>query len=257
MDLPPINDKRCDNKMCRYASACNVLALLLTLILITGFAQADMSLSRMIVDFKADDAHHQDIQIFNKDKDNTYVNINVVEVLNPGSDKEERVPVQDLKTLSLVVTPKKLIVPGNSQKTVRLVTLEDAGKTDRIFRVDFSPAVGKLKAKTSGIKLLVAYQALVIIRPDKPMVNVSAERKGKIIVFRNTGNTNALLQNGSQCNPANTKECKTLSARRLYAGNSWELELPYNAPVSFEVDDGQKVTSRTFGNTNSKKLVSR
>ena len=80
MDLPPINDKRCDNKLCQYASVCNVLALLLTLILITGFAQADITLSKITVDFKADDSHHQ-----------------------------------DLKKLSLVITPKKLIVSGNSQ----------------------------------------------------------------------------------------------------------------------------------------------
>ena len=97
MDLPPINDKRCDNKTCQYASVFNVLALFLTLILITGFAQADMSLSRMVVDFNPDDAHHQDIQIFNKDKNNIYVHVNVVEVLKPGTDKEERVPVKDLK----------------------------------------------------------------------------------------------------------------------------------------------------------------
>ena len=63
MDLPPINDKRCDNKMRQYASVFNVLALFLTLILITGFAQADMSLSRMVVDLNPSDAHHQDGQL--------------------------------------------------------------------------------------------------------------------------------------------------------------------------------------------------
>ena len=70
MDFPPINDKRCDNEMCKYASICNVIVLLLTLILITGFAQADMNLSEMSVDFKPDDAHYQDVQVFNKDKSN-------------------------------------------------------------------------------------------------------------------------------------------------------------------------------------------
>ena len=256
MDLPPINDKRCDNKMCQYASVCNVLALFLTLIIITGFAQADMSLSRMVVNFNPDDAHHQDVQIFNKDKNNIYVNVNVVEVLNPGTEKEERIPVKDLKKLSLVVTPKKLIIPGKSQKTVRLVTLEDAGKTDRIFRVDFSPAVGKLKAKSSAIKILVAYQALVMIRPAKPVVNIKAERKGKVIVFTNAGNTNALLQNGKQCNPKKKSECKQLDNRRLYAGNTWKVELPYDAPVTFEMSDGQGVTTRSFGETSSKELAS-
>ena len=63
MDLPPNNDKRCDSQMCKYSSVCNVLVLLLTLILISGFAQADMSLNKMNVDFQPDNAHHQDLQV--------------------------------------------------------------------------------------------------------------------------------------------------------------------------------------------------
>ena len=206
----------------------------------------------MVVDFTHDDEHHQDIQVFNKANDNLYVNVDVVEVLNPGTEQEERVPVKDLKQRSLIVTPNKLIVPGNSKKTVRVVTLAEAEKTDRIFRIDFSPALGKLKARRSAIKILVAYQPLVIIRPSTPVMNIKAVRKGKVITFNNMGNTNALLQNGQQCNPQNITECQQLTNRRLYAGNVWKLDLPYDAPVSFEVNDGQDVTIRTFGEAAAK-----
>lgn len=276
MDFPPINDKRCDNKMCQYTSACNVIVLFLTLILISGFAQTDeanrpdekatdiihqvskenqptnlnqhsgMNLSRMIVDFKPDEAYHQDLQVFNQGKNNLYVNVDVVEVQNPGSEQEKRVATKDLKTLTLVATPKKLIIPGSSQKNVRLVNLVEAGKTDRIYRVSFSPAVGKLKAKTSGIKILIAYQALVIVRPNQPVADVVAERKGKRIIFRNTGNTNVILQNGMQCDPKDKSQCKQLETRRLYAGNVWEFTLPFSGPVTFELDDGMKVKTKTF-----------
>lgn len=247
MDLSPDNEHRCDSKLCQYATACNLITLFLILVFISGLAQANMSLDRMVVDFRPDDAHHKDVQVFNKDKNNIFVNISVEEVLKPGTPQEQRVPVKDVKKIALVATPQKLIVPGNSQKAVRLVTLEDSGKTDRIFRVTFSPAVGKLKAKTSGIKLLIAYQTLVIVRPDKPVANVIAERKGKKIIFRNTGNTNVMLQNGMQCNPSAKKQCEKFDTQRLYAGNTWELTLPYDAPVTFDLDDGAKVLNRTFG----------
>ena len=246
MDLPPINDKRCDSKMCRYACVCNYIVLLLTLILITGFAQADMSIDRLIVNFQPESAHHQDVKVFNKGNNNLYVNVNVLEVLNPGTEKEQRVPVKDVKKLSLIATPKKMIVPSNSHKNVRLVLLEDAGKTDRIFRVSYSPALGKLKAKTSGIKILVAYQSLVIIRPNNPVAHITAERKGDKIIFRNSGNTNAILQNGQQCHPKDKNKCEVLSGRRLYAGNTWEFKPPYSGPVTFEVDDGKGVKTQTF-----------
>ena len=223
MDWSPDNEHRCDSKLCKYATACNLITLFLILLFITGLANANMSLDRMVVDFRPDDAHHKDIQVFNKDKNNIFVNINVVEVLKPGNSDEQRVPVKDAKKIALIATPQKLIVPANSQKAVRLVTLEDAGKTDRVFRVTFSPAVGKLKAKTSGIKLLIAYQALVIVRPNQPVAKIVAERKGKKITLRNTGNTNVMLQNGKQCNPSAKKQCEKFDTRRLYAGNTWGI----------------------------------
>ena len=247
MDLSPHNHKRCDSKLCQYGNVCNLVALCLTLVLIAGFAQAEMSLDRLILDFQPGDSHHKDIQVFNNDKKNLYVNVSVSEVLEPGTEHEKRILVKDLEKRPLVATPQKLIVSGNSQKNVRLVSLEDAGKTDRIFRVNFSPALGELKAKASGIKILIAYQALIIVRANTPVAKVVAERKGNKIVFKNTGNTNVILQNGSQCNPEAIKECEKLNTRRLYAGNVWELTMPFNAPVTYDLDDGVKVITQTFG----------
>lgn len=246
MDLSSCYQKNSVNKLSHYGSAFYLITLFLTFVFITGFAQAEMRLDRIILDFQPGDSHHKDIQVFNTDERNLYVTINVSEVLSPGTEQETREPLKDLKNVALVVTPQKIIVPGNSQKSVRLVTLEDAGKTDRIFRVNFSPVVGQLKSKTSGIKLLIAYQALIIVRAGNPVANVVAERKGNTILFKNTGNTNVILQNGSQCNPENNKQCEQLDTRRLYAGNVWELTLPYNGPVTFEMDDGVDVKTQTF-----------
>ena len=213
---------------------------------------ADMTLSRMIVDFQPDTAHHQDITVFNAEKNNLYVNVSVFEILNPGTDKEQRVPVQGTKNIPLVATPKKLIVPGNSQKNVRLVSLEESVAKDRIFRVNFSPAVGKLKAKTTGIRILAAYDNLVIVRPDKPFADIVTERKSGQIVFENKGNSNAILQNGYQCHPVKKKECEKLPNRRLYAGNTWKLKTPFSGPVHYEVDDGNGVKKQAFGAENKK-----
>ncbi|MRI31705.1 hypothetical protein EOPP23_01680 [Endozoicomonas sp. OPT23] len=219
-------------------------------------AQADMTLSRMIVDFQSETLHHQDVTVFNGDQGNLYVTVNVFEILNPGTAQEKRVPVQDMKNIPLVATPKKLIVPGNSQKNVRLVSLEESVSKDRIFRVNFSPALGKLKARTSGIRILAAYDNLVIIRPEKPVIDITTERKSGRIVFQNKGNSNAILQNGYQCHPEKKKQCEKLPNRRLYAGNTWELKTPFSGPVYYEVDDGSGVKNRTFGAAD-KKLTSR
>ena len=50
MDLSPDNNNRCDSKLCQYATACNLIALFLVLVFITGLAQAGMSLDQVVVD---------------------------------------------------------------------------------------------------------------------------------------------------------------------------------------------------------------
>ena len=91
MEWSPDNKNRCDSKLCRYATICNLITLFLILVFITGLAQANMSLDRM-----------------------------VVEVLQPGTTQEKRIPLKDVKNISLVARPQKLIVPGNSRKAVCL-----------------------------------------------------------------------------------------------------------------------------------------
>ncbi|MGI9278448.1 MAG: hypothetical protein ACR2PX_02320 [Endozoicomonas sp.] len=40
MDLSPYDQCRCDQKQCRVGRTCNIIALLLTMVLISGLAQA-------------------------------------------------------------------------------------------------------------------------------------------------------------------------------------------------------------------------
>ena len=42
MDLSPDNKNRCDNQSCQYATACNLITLVLVLVFITGLAQASI-----------------------------------------------------------------------------------------------------------------------------------------------------------------------------------------------------------------------
>lgn len=256
MDLSPYDQCRCDQKQCRLGRTCNLIALLVTIVFISGLAQAEMNLDRLQVDFRPDGKHHEDITVFNRDSKNLYVNVTVTEVINPGSKQEKRLEATDTQKISLIATPNRLIIPGGSQKAVRLVNLTETSEKERIYRVDFSPAVGQLKAKTNAIKILVAYQALVIVRPERPVAHVVAERKGKSVTFKNTGNTNVLLQSGTQCQPQKPSNCQDLKTKRLYAGNTWTLTLPFDGPLSYELDDGSKVERKTFG-ANTLKVTSK
>ncbi|MEN8195982.1 MAG: hypothetical protein ABFS30_05615, partial [Pseudomonadota bacterium] len=70
-------------------------------------------------------------------------------------------------------------------------------------------------------------------------------RKGRTITFRNTGNTNALLFNGRQCNKAG-KNCKTLPVKRMYAKTVWTLKLNRDTAAQYYIRVGESTVKKSF-----------
>lgn len=209
---------------------------------------ASMLLNKVIVYFDPDQAPRQDIIIRNPDPENLYLQIEIYKVVHPGQKNEERVRVTDPDKLKLLATPRKAIISSNSRKTIRLVSLEVPKKTEEVYRVTFRPVVGDLKATETAIKILIAYQALVFVRPVDPAYDVTADWKGKKIVFSNKGNINAELRNGQFCTSKKDESCTPMEeSTRLYAGQSWEVELPDSKGyVRYGLFDGKFERLKTF-----------
>lgn len=208
-------------------------------------AQADMSLDRSILVFDAGDAPRQDVEITNTSGDNLYIETEILAVSEPGTDAEQREQILDPDAIDLLVTPARLIVPPGARRMLRVVYMGEPGDVDRIYRVNVRPVVGPVEAETTAVKVIVAYQLLVIIRPENPRPDLIWERDGKQIEFSNRGNSNVLLFNGVQC--STDGDCVDLNtARRLYAGNRWTLQLPFDAPVEFTTGVGQRNMRQRF-----------
>lgn len=228
------------------------IALLVACLLASAPAlQAQMVLDRSILVFDPDDAGRQDVEVTNTGSDNLYVDTEILRVRDPGTPDESRVEVEDPDTAGLLVTPSRMVVPPDGRRLVRIVLLEEAGTTeDRIFRVNLLPVVPPQQAERTAVKVVVAYQLLVIVRPRNPQPDLVWNRDGRRIRFENRGNTNILLYGGSQCPEGverGSEECEELGvARRLYAGNEWELELPLAAPVEFTTTVGDRNARRRF-----------
>ena len=232
-----------------------VLSLLIS-IAFSSSALAALSLDRMIVYFDPNKQPRQDIVVTNPDQETLYLQTDVYEVKNPGSQKEERIKVTDPAKLKLLTTPNKAIIPANNRKTIRLVSLEKPTDNELVYRVTFKPVVGDLEATQTAIKLLIAYQALVFIRPNNPKYVVSASQKDNQLIFTNTGNINAVMRNGKYCTTSQEDSCQPLQkTTRIYAGQSWTLELPPNTTRvkyglfdgSFEKEQEFKVTPQAAG----------
>jgi hypothetical protein len=87
---------------------------------------------------------------------------------------------------------------------------------------------------------------MAIIQPNDAASTLNVQRNGTIVTFVNNGNTNVLLSDGKQCDPTNPANCSDLTSRRLYANNEWQLELPYDAPVTYSIRSFDGIKTQVF-----------
>ncbi len=211
-----------------------------------AMSSADMYVDKSIVTFTPGSQPRQDIRVSNSSEDVMYVQVDAFYVQDPGDEIEERIQIANPQEYKLVATPNKLVIPAGGQKLVRILNLDPNTEEERIYRINVTPIVPPLEENVSQLKIVVAYQILTIVQPKSPHSKLEAARTGNKITFSNTGNTNVLLSDGQQCNPADKSDCQELTSNRIYAGNSWELELPFDAPVSFSVRDFDGIKNELF-----------
>ncbi len=210
----------------------------------TSTVLANMVLSEAILHFEAGKPLRKDIEVENVGSETLYIQVTPTIVNDPGTEKEERVEFKNPREAGLLVSPNKIVVPPNSRKLVRFVVLKQPRETDAVYRVTFKPITNKLVSEKDqiGVKIVIAYQVLVLVQPPNPKPNLVANREGNTLHFKNKGNTNILLREGKQCpqDSKNEEDCEILRGNRLYAGNEWSVELPSSLPVEYYLSIGKK-----------------
>jgi len=212
---------------------------ILLLLLLSPFVSADIYVDRAIVRFAADEEPRKDIKVINNGDDIGYVDIEIFEVRDPGTEKETRIKVTDPEDLKLLVSPSKLAIPANSEKLVRIVNLAPGQNSEKIYRINITPVLPPLQDdEGSTVRVVVAYQLLVIIDPTQPQEDLEIRREENQLFVQNNGNTNVLISNGKQCaiqaesESKNIKEnCFNIPSHRVYPGNLWQVEIEKELPA--------------------------
>ena len=236
------------------------MVLRLTLIILSGLllqpALAGVYVDKSIITFESGQALRQDVIISNPDPDPAFVEIQVLEVTSPGEQDESRTVVKDPERIGLIASPRRLMIPAGTQRAVRLVSLNGFQDTEQVYRVNVKPVAGDVKSDKMAVMVLVTYQLLVFVEPDKIKVSLESERNGSTLSLHNAGNVNLMLYGGIQCaadqegvdrdaasasveeliNPESIEDnCVEVESRRLYPGNRATLTLPRSAPVTFKL----------------------
>lgn len=207
-------------------------------------AYGDVRLDKVIVDFNDGKMRRTDIEVTNRGKATVYVSVKPAEIVRPGRKDQQRRAHRDPMEMGMLVSPTRMILEPGQTKPVRLAILDRPKDRDRIYRVKIAPAAGRTVAIKSGLRILVGYDVLVIVRPEAAKAGVVGERNGRRLTLRNTGNTNTLLINGKQCDKA--EKCVALPTTRLYAGTTWSVDLPKDAPVEYTMHSGGVAYTRKF-----------
>lgn len=226
-----------------------IRTVILLALLIAGSVQASMVLDRTIIEFEPGAVPRQDVSVFNPGDNPLFIKVEVLEVSDPGTPDERREAVRDPQAIGFIATPRRLTVPAGARRLVRLVNLKGHGAVERVYRVNLRPVPPPLESDTMAIRVMIAYQLLIFVKPANPVVKFDARREGDTLHLHNSGNVNVRLFDGRQCvsgGPVDGEDCQSVRGRRLYPGNEVELALPLDRPVSFRVEAEGRRNRRTF-----------
>ncbi len=129
--------------------------LVLALFVFGATAQSSMRLDRNVVYFDPSDPDRQDVVVQNPDAEPMYLEVEVMQVVHPGTPDEQLIKVRGAREAGLLVSPNKLVVPAGGRKLLRFVNLAGRGDEERIYRVNVTPKLGEIKATAAAVKKLV------------------------------------------------------------------------------------------------------
>lgn len=136
------------------------------------------------------------IKIISKSKPPLYINVYVKKVFNPGTENEYEEVVSNWNESELIVSPKKIIVPGGGIKAVRLTQLVPPS-SEELYRVYFESVQGEGddtsghegKKLSTNISVNIVYGALVRVMPSQKKTEMKVEKGiDDNIIVNNTGN---------------------------------------------------------------------
>lgn len=133
------------------------------------------------------------VVLTNKGERTEYIEISLSRLMNPGVDyeHEKRVPIQDIDSPSILVTPFKMMLKPGQSKPLQIKKLT-ALMHEEVYRLSVRPQLSVIQKELTqprgGVALNISYEAIIRVLP-------ATERKTFLVictpgqeVIRATGN---------------------------------------------------------------------
>lgn len=208
-------------------------------------ARAEIVLSQVIVDLQPDRPDYQDVEIWNGGDERAFVQVEPSEIQQPGLPTEHRERIVDPERGGLLVSPQRLVLEPDERRIIRIAALAARGDRERIYRIAVRPVAGDVGLETTGLKVLLGYDMLVLLRPAALKGEISAVRRSGTIEFTNNSNFAHEIYDGKQCNEQG-EACLNLPSTRLYPGANWSVPLKYSTKVDIMLSSGSNPVRKSF-----------
>lgn len=207
-------------------------------------AHAELVLSQLVVELAPGDRSRADVEAWNNGPDRIFVAVDPREMIDPGTPAQSSRSDPDPDRLGLLVSPARMILEPGQRKLIRIGSIGSADR-ERVYRVTVKPVVGDLSSDRSGLKILVGYDVLVLVRPPQPRPHVAGSRSGGELTIRNDGNVSVELVDGRECDVA-MNNCRKLPDGRLYAGAEKTVPVGAGRRAEYKVQVGARLSTVDF-----------
>lgn len=197
-------------------------------------ASAELAVSQLIVELKPGALRAADIEIYNDSAERSFVSVEPREIIDAGLDREKPLLAPDPEKLGLLISPTRLVIEPHQRRRLRIAAIGPVPLQERIYRVTVKPVAGEVTGTESGLKLLVGYDLLVLVRPPAHKPNVDISRADSVLKIVNRGSASVELAEGKQCD-GNGNNCRLLPSKRLYAGATWQQSLPLSTAGEYRI----------------------
>lgn len=208
-------------------------------------ACAELAVSQLIVELKPGATRAADLEIYNDSDERSFVSVEPREIIDAGLDTEKSQPSPDPEKLGLLVSPMRLVIEPHQRKRLRIAAIAPVPLRERIYRVAIKPVAGDVSGTETGLKLLIGYDLLVLVRPPVNTPEVEVRRTGRVLTILNQGNASVELAEGKQCDGTG-ESCQALPSKRLYAGVSWQQSLPGSTQGEYRIRSGNEWSTVRF-----------
>jgi len=208
-------------------------------------ARAELALSQLVVELTPGDHSRTDLEVLNTGSDQAFVSVDPREIIAPGTLKQSRQDEPDPEKLGLLVSPARIILDPGQRRLIRIAAIAPPSDSERVYRVTVKPVAGQLEGQGSGLKILLGYDVLVLVRPRDLRPHISGTRSGNEMTLQNDGNVSLELVDGQRCEQR-SNACKPLPGTRLYAGASTRIPASPNESVVYKAKIGSKVLPVEF-----------